>query len=65
MVRRLPDTDPLTMTTDKDPQDPKRGPDGLLTDPEAAKAEARRGWFMLTSMFVAGAILVALAAFVT
>jgi hypothetical protein len=50
------------MTTTKDP---KRGPDGLLLDPEAAKAEARRGWVMLTSLFVGGAILVALAALVT
>jgi hypothetical protein len=43
----------------------KRGPDGLLLDPEAAKAEARRGWFMLTSLFIGGAALVALAAFLT
>lgn len=48
-----------------DDQNPKRGRDGLLLDPEAAKAEARRGWIMLTSMFVGGALLVALAAFVT
>jgi hypothetical protein len=50
------------MTTDKNPQ---RGPDGLLLDPEAAKAEARRGWIMLTSLFVGGALLVVLAALVT
>lgn len=43
----------------------KRGPDGLLLDPDAARAEARRGWFMLTSLFVGGAVLVALAALVT
>lgn len=43
----------------------KRGPDGLLTDPDAARAEARRGWVMLTSFFVGGALLVALAALVT
>jgi hypothetical protein len=48
-----------------DDQDIKRGPDGLLTDPDAARAEARHGWFMLTSFFVAGAVLVALAALVT
>lgn len=50
------------MTND---QDPKRGRDGLLTDPAAAKAEARRGWIMLTSLFVGGALLVVLAALVT
>jgi hypothetical protein len=50
------------MTTEKTP---KRGPDGLLVDPEAAKAEARRGWIMLTSLFVGGALLVALAALAT
>jgi hypothetical protein len=44
---------------------PRRGPDGLLTDPAAARAEARRGWFMLTSMFVAGGILVVIAALAT
>lgn len=55
----------LGMDTDKDPKDYERGPDGLLVDPDAARAEARRGWIMLTSMFVGGAILVALAAFVT
>lgn len=43
----------------------KRGPDGLLIDPDAAKAEARRGWLMLTSLFVGGAILVAVAAMAT
>jgi hypothetical protein len=43
----------------------KRGPDGLLLDPAAAKAEARRGWFMLTSLFVGGAILVVIAAIAT
>jgi hypothetical protein len=53
------------MTTDKDQKDYKRGPDGLLLDPEAAKAEARRGWLMLTSLFVGGALLVALAALAT
>jgi hypothetical protein len=44
---------------------PRRGPDGLLTDPAAARAEARRGWVMLTSMFVAGGILVVIAAMAT
>jgi hypothetical protein len=44
---------------------PRRGPDGLLTDPEAARAEARRGWIMLTSLFVAGGLIVALAAMAT
>lgn len=48
-----------------DDQHPKRGRDGLLLDPDAAKAEARRGWIMLTSLFVGGAILVVLAALVT
>jgi hypothetical protein len=62
MVRTPSLTDPCPMTTTKDP---KRGPDGLLLDPEAAKAEARRGWVMLTSLFVGGALLVALAALVT
>lgn len=53
------------MTTDQDQKDYKRGPDGLLLDPEAAKAEARRGWIMLTSLFIGGGVLVALAALVT
>lgn len=53
------------MTTDKDQKDYKRGPDGLLLDPAAARAEARRGWIMLTSLFVGGGLLVALAALVT
>ena len=33
--------------------------------PTRPGAEARRGWIMLTSLFVGGAILVALAAMVT
>jgi hypothetical protein len=45
--------------------DTRRGPDGLLRDPDAARAEARRGWIMLTQQFVGGAVLVALAALVT
>ncbi len=42
-----------------------RGPDGILLDPDAARAEARRGWIMLTLMFVGGAVLVAIAAVAT
>jgi len=34
-------------------------------DPEAARREARRGWVMLTGIFVFGGILVALAALLT
>lgn len=62
MVRRAPCAEHLGMTEDAKT---KRGPDGLLLDPAAARAEARRGWIMLTSMFIAGGILVVLAAIVT
>jgi hypothetical protein len=42
-----------------------RGDNGLLLDPDAARREARRGWVLLTGIFVAGAVLVALAALAT
>lgn len=42
-----------------------RGADGLLLDPAAARREARRGWIMITGVFVGGGLLVALAALVT
>jgi hypothetical protein len=42
-----------------------RGADGLLLDPVAARREARRGWIMITGVFVGGGLLVALAALVT
>ncbi|HET6506665.1 MAG TPA: hypothetical protein VFG42_07740 [Baekduia sp.] len=53
------------MTDAKNDPKTKRGPDGLLLDPDAAKAEARRGWIMLTSLFAGGAVLVAIAAIAT
>jgi len=72
MVRRPARTDhqPMTQTETRAPRstaepDARRGPDGLLLDPDAARAEARRGWLMLTALFVGGAVLVALAAIVT
>ena len=42
-----------------------RGANGLLLDPDAARREARRGWIMLTGIFVAGGLLVVLASLVT
>jgi hypothetical protein len=57
------------MTTQRSDQqtttDSARGSNGLLLDPEAARREARRGWVMLTGIFVFGGILVALAALLT
>jgi hypothetical protein len=52
---------PETTTTDRY----ARGADGLLIDPDARRREARRGWVMITAVFVGGALLVALAALVT
>ena len=60
------DTMSTSTGTDTDTTTPaRRGPDGLLLDPDAARAEARRGWIMLTALFVGGGILVALAAMAT
>ena len=56
---------PETTTTDEPADRYARSADGLLLDPAAARREARRGWFMITSVFVGGALLVALAALVT
>jgi hypothetical protein len=54
-----------TQRSDQQTTDSARGSNGLLLDPEAARREARRGWVMLTGIFVFGAILVAIAALVT
>jgi hypothetical protein len=55
-----------TNQSEKTPADRyARGADGLLLDPAAARREARRGWIMITSVFVGGGLLVALAALVT
>jgi hypothetical protein len=56
---------PETTTTDEPVDRYARGADGLLLDPAAARREARRGWIMITSVFVGGGLLVALAALVT
>jgi len=42
-----------------------RGANGLLLDPDAARREERRGWIMLTGIFVAGGVLVILASLIT
>ena len=61
----MSDQRPDTPTTDVAPNPHARGSNGLLLDPEAARREERRGWFLLTAIFVAGGVLVGLAAFIT
>ena len=53
------------MTENRSTDPHARGADGLLLDPAAARREARRGWIMITGVFVGGGLLVALAALVT
>jgi hypothetical protein len=59
----MTDQGPDTTTTDADPY--ARGSNGLLLDPVAARREERQGWFILTSIFVAGGLLVVLAVLVS
>lgn len=54
---------PATTGTATDPY--ARGSNGLLLDPAAARREERQGWLILTSIFVAGGLLVVLAVLVT
>jgi hypothetical protein len=55
-----------TTTTPDAATDPyERGANGLLLDPDAARREERRGWIMLTGIFVAGGVLVILASLIT
>ena len=61
----MSDQRPDTPTTDAVPDPHARGANGLLLDPVAARREERRGWFLLTAIFVAGGVLVGLAAFIT
>ena len=49
----------------RDPTPTRGGSNGLLLDPDAARREERHGWLMLTGIFVAGGVLVVLAALVT
>jgi hypothetical protein len=56
---------PDTPTTDAATDPHARGSNGLLLDPDAARREERRGWLLLTAIFVAGGVLVGLAAFIT
>jgi hypothetical protein len=62
MTDQGPDT---TTTTDAVTDPHARGANGLLLDPDAARREERRGWIMLTGIFVAGGVLVILASLVT
>jgi hypothetical protein len=52
-------------TTDAATDPYARGGNGLLLDPDAARREERRGWIMLTGIFVAGGVLVILASLIT
>jgi hypothetical protein len=62
----MTDQGPDTTTTIDAATDPDaRGSNGLLLDPDAARREERRGWVMLTGIFVGGGLLVGLAAFIT
>lgn len=56
---------PDTPTTDAATDPHARGANGLLLDRDAARREERRGWFMLTAVFIVGGVLVGLAAFIT
>jgi hypothetical protein len=56
---------PDTPTTDAATDPHARGSNGLLLDPDAARREERRGWIMLTGIFVGGGLLVMLAALIT
>jgi hypothetical protein len=62
MTDQRPDT---TTTTDAAADPYARGANGLLLDPDAARREERRGWLMLTGIFVGGGVLVILAALIT
>jgi hypothetical protein len=61
----MTDQRPDTTTTDAATDRHARGSNGLLLDPGAARREERRGWIMLTGVFVVGGLLVILAALVT
>jgi hypothetical protein len=52
-------------TTDAATDPYARGSNGLLVDPAAARREERRGWIMLTGIFVGGGLLVVLASLIT
>jgi hypothetical protein len=62
MTDQGPDT---TTSTDAETDRYARGSNGLLLDPDAARREERRGWIMLTGIFVGGGLLVMLAALIT
>jgi hypothetical protein len=62
MTDQGPDT---TATTDVATDPYARGSNGLLLDPDAARREERRGWILLTGIFVGGGLLVGLAALIT
>ena len=61
MTDQGPDTTTIATTTDAATDPYARGANGLLLDPAAARREERRGWIMLTGIFVAGGVLVILA----